>query len=73
MLLVFPRQAYWMDGRVAMTSSAPRAHASVAPAAAQAEVFSTGADVKLHAVDAFEMESIWVSTEEVLATPRLHE
>ena len=61
-----------MDGRVAMTSATPHAHAGATSSAAQAEVFSTGAGVKLQAAHAFEMESIWVSTDEVLATPRLH-
>jgi hypothetical protein len=38
----------------------------------QAEAFSTGDGVKLTHAAAFEMESIWVSTDDVLATPRLH-
>eukprot|EP01045_Picozoa_sp_COSAG04_P004666 COSAG04_NODE_207_length_20357_cov_14.209843_12_plen_61_part_00 len=56
-----------MDGRVAMTSAARPGD----PEHPQASVFSSAAGVKLTAASAFEMNSIWVSKEEVLATKRV--
>jgi hypothetical protein len=60
-------EAYWMDGRVAMTHSHHRPTAGTP----QAEVYSTTDGVQMVSAKAYAMESIWVSTDEVLATPRM--
>ena len=71
-------EAYWMDGRVAMTSAVGRARAPDheettgirgGSMVAQAKVVAT-VDATLTAATAWEMQSIWVSKEQVLATPR---
>merc|ERR1712039_34920 len=61
-------EAYWMDGRVAMTSAASPSKA--VPESDQVEVFTSVDGVELSSAVAWGMESIWVSKEEVLATPR---
>lgn len=61
-------EAYWMDGRVAMTSDVKPAMAQ--SGAPQVQVFAT-ADSSISSVNAWEMGSIWVTKEQVLATPRV--
>jgi len=60
-------EAYFMGGRVAMTSHINAAFAQP-DERPQAEVFATAA-AEVRSVMAWEMRSIWASTEEVLATP----
>jgi sucrose-6-phosphate hydrolase SacC (GH32 family) len=60
-------EAYWQDGRVAMTSAVKTAMAK--PGSPQVQVFST-ADAQIASAEAWPMTSIWVSKEQVLATPR---
>lgn len=61
-------EAYWMEGRVAITASLanpPNAQAGV-------NVFNDGgAAVTASSAKAWHVDGIWVSPEEVLATPRL--
>ena len=58
-------EAYWMNGRVAMT----------VPAACDREcdmsVRADGAEVGLVSATAWKVRSMWISKEEVLRTPRL--
>lgn len=62
-------EAYWMDGRVAMTSATkPGESRAGLP---QIEVFSSVDGVELGSATVWEMQSIWVSKEEVLAAPRV--
>jgi len=61
-------EAYWMDGRVAMTSAInPGMAVAGAP---QAFLFSDTDGVQVKSAVAYSMGSIWVSKEEVLQTPR---
>ena len=60
-------EAYFMGGRVAMTSHINAAFTRPHERP-QAEVFATAA-AEVRSVMAWEMRSIWASTEEVLATP----
>lgn len=61
-------EAYWMDGRVAMTIATQ----GLKPVAntPQAEAYTTAAGVELASAKAYTMGSIWVTPEQVLATPR---
>ena len=62
-------EAFWMDGRVAMTSQIrPQFAVKGMP---QVSLFSNSkVDAQVIEASAWEMQSIWVSKEEVLATPR---
>ena len=65
-------EAYWMDGRVAMTSQI-RPQPPAVPGTPQVGVFahsSAGAAVKVVEAAVWELQSIWVTKEQVLATPR---
>jgi len=65
-------EAYWMDGRVAMTSMVRPAFA--VEGAPQVSLFSnSNVDAQVLEATVWEMESIWVTKEEVLATPRPEE
>ena len=57
-----------MDGRVAMTSATKNGLSR--EGVPQVEVFSSLDGVEVASATAWEMQSIWVSKEEVLATPR---
>lgn len=61
-------EVYWMDGRVAITSpfKAPSKTSS-----AGAEIFSSVDGVQLVEATGWEMGSIWISPQEVLAMPRI--
>eukprot|EP01043_Picozoa_sp_COSAG02_P056413 COSAG02_NODE_6684_length_3421_cov_1.721252_4_plen_154_part_00 len=61
-------EVYWMDGRVAITSpfKAPSKTSSDG-----AEVFASVDGVQLVEATGWEMGSIWVSPQEVLAMPRI--
>ena len=61
-------EAYWMDGRVAMTSATKSSESR--GGLPQIEVFSSVDGVELGSATVWEMQSILVSKEEVLATPR---
>jgi len=61
-------EAYWMDGRVAMTSATRPQMA--AAGFDQVSVFSSTVN-EVASATAWEMGSIWVNKEEVLATPRV--
>jgi hypothetical protein len=69
-------EAYWMDGRVAMTYPVPCGNkddpqARCDETAGEMAVGSTAAGSALLSARAWVMKSIWVSKEEVLATPRV--
>jgi sucrose-6-phosphate hydrolase SacC (GH32 family) len=55
-------EAYWMDGRVAMTAAIVPGYAR--EGTAQLEVFAD-TDMEMRSAVAWGMESIWVSPEEV--------
>ena len=59
-------EAYWMDGRIAMTSKFIDSDTAVAGVSA----FSIGGDVVLKSLDVYTVKNIWVTPEEVLNTPR---
>ena len=58
-------EVYWMDGRVAITSPFK------AGGSGGADVFASEDGVQLVEATAWEMGSIWVSPEDVLAMPRI--
>lgn len=58
-------EVYWMDGRVAMTTT------TAATQAAEITISADKAGTTLASVQAWKIGSIWVSPEEVLQTPRL--
>jgi hypothetical protein len=59
-------EVYWMDGRVVITSpfKEPKPGRGV-------ELFASADGLQLEEATAWAMDSIWVSPEEVLATPRI--
>ena len=59
-------EVYWMDGRVAITSPF-----KVKAGGGDGVQIFTSVDQQLVEATAWEMGSIWVSPEEVLATPRV--
>lgn len=59
-------EAYWMDGRIAMTSRLLGGNGTVAGMS----VFSEGAATVVTDLDVWHVNSIWVRPEQVLATPR---
>lgn len=61
-------EAYWNDGRVAMTIATAGLKSD--PNAPQAQAYTTAAGVEMVSAKAYVMKSIWVTPEEVLATPR---
>jgi len=61
-------EAYWMDGRVAMTSATKPEMAK--SGLDQVSVFSS-VENEIASASAWAMESIWVTTEQVLSTPRV--
>lgn len=63
-------EAYWMDGRVAITSAIQPAFAR--EGLPQTYIFSDTDGVEVKSADAYAMGSIWVSKEEVLQTPRVN-
>ena len=68
-------EAYWMDGRIAMTYSVPCANKGEPESrcdqtAGEVTVGSTAGGT-LSSAQAWAMKSIWVSKETVLATPRI--
>jgi len=62
-------EAYWMDGRVAMTSAIYPA--STVPGSPQTYLFSDTDGVQVTSAVVYSMGSIWVDKEEVLQTPRV--
>ena len=60
-------EAFWMDGRVALTYATPSSHGLSWEVGVSA---TAGAGGRLISATAFAMENIWVSPDQVLATPR---
>ena len=60
-------EAFWMDGRVALTYVTPSSRGLSWEVGVAA---TAGAGAQLRSAEAFAMDNIWVSPEQVLATPR---